>query len=231
MTDTLILVPGLLCDARVWRDQVRALGSRVDIAIADITLDDRIELMAERILREAPDYFAIAGHSLGGRVAQEVYRQAPGRVTRLALMSTGRRGVMPGEAERRTALVDSSRKQGVSAVADLMLTPSMHPEKQQDAALCAELRAMLERHGLEVLRRQFSAMLTRRDQTDLLPTITCPTLLACGRQDSYSPLDRHEDMHARIPGSTLAVIEGAGHMAPMEEPEQVTRAMARWLGL
>jgi pimeloyl-ACP methyl ester carboxylesterase len=74
-------------------------------------------------------------------------------------------------------------------------------------------------------------MLTRRDQTDLLPAIACPTLLACGRQDSYSPLDRHEDMHARIPGSTLAIIEGAGHMAPMEEPEQVTQAMARWLGL
>jgi len=231
MTDTLILIPGLLCDARVWRDQVTALQSRIDIAVADITLDDQIDVMAERILREAPPYFALAGHSLGGRVAQEVYRQAPERVTRLGLISTGRRGVRPGEVERRNELLEAAKRDGVSAIAELMLAPAMHPEKQKDPALVADLRAMLERQGIDVLKRQFHAMLTRRDQTDLLSTIRCPTLVACGRHDPYSPLDRHEHMCTRIPGSTLAIIENAGHMAPMEEPEQVTQALARWLGV
>ena len=229
MKENLILVPGLLCDARVWRDQVTALAGLADVAVADISEGDSLEVMAARILHEAPPYFCLAGHSLGGRVAMEIYRQAPDRVLKLALLSTGRRDVRPGEPERRAALVEAARTKGVTVIADDMLIPAMHPDKQRDAQLVEDVRAMIGRFDLEILKRQFTAMLSRPDMTEAMGGIACPTLIACGRQDTYSPLDRHEAMHEIIPGSRLVAIENAGHMAPMEEPEQVTEAMRAWL--
>jgi pimeloyl-ACP methyl ester carboxylesterase len=227
MRQSLILVPGLLCDARLWRDQCRGLKDRVDIAVADIGQDDRIEAMADRLLREAPDHFALAGHALGGRVALAAYAAAPERVTRLALIGAGP-SAAPDEAAS-PALADMLHDAGVAQIGERLLFPAMHPERRD--GLLADLKAMLARADPDAVKRQLHALRNRADVSDLLPLIACPTLLLCGKEDRYASPACHEAMAARIPGARLDIIEEAGHMAPMEAPDAVTAALSAWLGL
>ena len=227
--ECLVLVPCLLCDAAVWRHQVAVLSAEAPVQIADMQGESTIEAMAARVLREAPQRFAIAGHSLGGRVALEVVRQAASRVARLALLDTGANAAAPGERERRAALLERARARGVRVIAEEMLLPSLHESLRDDAALTAEIVAMIERADVETLERQFGAMLARPNAEPLLAEISCPTLVLCGAEDTYSPVERHVRMAAAIRGATLVVVERCGHMAPLERPDAVTAALRRWL--
>ena len=226
--EPLVLVPGLLCDAALWREQDGALHDR-QVHVADIRGVDSIAEMGRQVLTRAPQRFALAGHSLGGRVALEIIRQAPDRVTGLALLDTGVHPVAAGEAERRAALLERARSHGLRVIAEDMLIPAMHPSRRADDQLVRDVIAMLERSTIEDLVNQFRAMLTRPDARPLLARITCPTLVLCGREDTYSPLARHEEMAQAIPNARLVIVDECGHMAPMEQPEAVTRALQEWL--
>lgn len=231
---TLVLLPGLLCDGAVWIDQCRSLERDAECVVADYGMADSITAMAQCVLTavSAPR-FALAGHSMGGRVALEVVRQAPERVSHLALMDTGYQALASGEAgERevnmRQALVDVARRQGMRTMG-LQWAPGMvHPERRKSAVF-EDILQMIERSTPERFAAQQGALIQRPDATALLGRITCPTLLLCGRQDEWSPVSRHEEMQKLIPGSRLCVIEDSGHMTTMEQPRAVAEAMANWL--
>jgi pimeloyl-ACP methyl ester carboxylesterase len=89
---------------------------------------------------------------------------------------------------------------------------------------------MLERSSPEQFVAQINALLNRPDASALLPSITCPTLLLCGREDSWSPPAQHEKMRDAIPNAQLCIIERCGHMSTLEQPQVVNEALARWLG-
>jgi pimeloyl-ACP methyl ester carboxylesterase len=230
----LLLLPGLLCDRDVWAGQIAALSGSVRCIVPQYHDLDSIAAMAHRVLDEAPPRFALAGHSMGGRVALEVVRTAPERVSRLALLDTGYEARKAGElgeqeARGRRHLVELARDRGMRAMGAEWVRGMVHPSRVADGALIERILAMIERHTPEGHSAQIRALLERPDASDLLPQIRCPTLIACGREDAWSPPARHQAMAALIPNSQLVVIEHCGHMSTMEQPAAVTAAMRHWL--
>jgi pimeloyl-ACP methyl ester carboxylesterase len=230
----IVLVPGLMCDAAVWREQAAALAAIGDVHIADHALCDTLGAMAERILETAPPSFALAGHSMGGRVALEVMARAPRRVTRLALLDTGFEPLADGEAgERERAgrmrLLTLARTQGMRPMAQDWARGMVHPARLADAALMESIHSMIARSSPQVFEAQIHALLNRPDRTALLGDIAIPTLVLCGHDDAWSPLARHEEMARRIRGSRLVDVPDCGHMCTLERPDAVGRALLQWL--
>jgi len=231
---TLVLLPGLMCDAAVWAPQVEALAPLARCHVPDYGTLDSLGAMAEHVLAGAPPgRFALAGHSMGGRVAFEVLRRAPGRVERLALLDTSYHPLADGdagEAERRgrQALLELARREGMRTMAREWALGMVHPDRHATPVFEAVLD-MIGRSSPAVFAAQIEALLARPDATALLGTIACPTLLLCGREDGWSPPSRHEFMHACIAGSDLVVVERCGHMCTLEQPGAVSGALAGWL--
>jgi pimeloyl-ACP methyl ester carboxylesterase len=230
----LVLVPGLLCDATVWRPQAAALSDAASVQIAELIECDSLGAMAEAIIQPLPERFALAGHSMGGRVALEILRRVPHRVERLALLDTGYEPLPQGEAGEREAasrqrMVAKARELGMRAMGFAWLQGMLHPRRLSDSAMVAAILDMIERRTPEYYAGQTRAMLSRPDATALLADIACPTLVLCGREDGWSPLERHHRLAARIPGSMLTIIEDCGHMSTLEQPDAVTSALRSWL--
>lgn len=229
-----LLLPGLACDKEVWKHQTRRLSQIATVRVIDYGTSDSIQKMAETTLRNAPEEFAIAGHSMGGRVVYEVVRRVPERVTGLALLDTAYRPFAGGEygererAERRR-LVDIARTQGMRAMARDWVQIMVKPARLSEQPLIDSIIEMFARKTPEIFAGQIKALLERPDATPVLTAIRCPTLVLCGREDAWSTLPTHRDISARIPGSNLVIIENAGHMAPMECPEKVSEALVAWL--
>lgn len=227
------LLPGLLCDRAVWAAQQEALAAARIMLPSYGTLAS-ITAMAEHVLAQVPaGPFALAGHSMGGRVALEVLRLAPQRVERLALLDTGIDPLAQGpagqaERQRRMALLALAQAQGMRAMGREWAHGMVHPSRL-GTPLFEAILDMIERQTPQVFEAQVRALLARPDARELLPRIACPTLLLCGRQDTWSPLDRHERMQALLPGARLVVVEDSGHMTTMEQPAAVSAALRDWL--
>jgi pimeloyl-ACP methyl ester carboxylesterase len=229
----LLFLPGLACDAAVWAHQTKHFSTITTVRVGDYGASDSLQEMARVAVRGAPEQFAIAAHSMGGRVAFEIVRNAPGRVTGLALLDTAYRPRAAGEAgerERaeRMALVQIAETQGMRAMGCEWMRKMVHPGRLADAALIDSILDMLERKTPQIFRAQVTALLNRPDAAPVLKVIRCPTLVLCGREDAWSPVAQHEEIAARIPGSKLEIIERCGHMAPMERPDEVTAALHKW---
>ena len=231
-TDALLL-PGLLCDGAIWAGQIERFTS-LHCHVPDYGEADSIGAMAELALRQAPSRFVLAGHSMGGRVALEIYRRAPERVSHLILLDTGFQARPAGEAgegerQARMALLKQARDHGMRTMGEAWMQGMVHPDRLTNTALTESILQMIERKTPTIFAAQIQALLERPDATPVLSDIRCPTLLVCGRQDTWSPLSRHEEMARSIEGSRLAVIEEAGHMSPMERPEAVASTIHDWL--
>lgn len=230
--ETVILVPGLLCDAMVWEHQSAALSQHYDVIVPALTRQDSLAAMAAHVLEIAPERFSVAGHSMGARVALEVWRQAPKRVARLALLDTGVHPASAEELPKRQAILAISAGHGMTALADAWLPPMVKPGLlETDTGLRARLYAMVERMTPAIHRQQITALVNRPDAAPLLPQIACPVLIGVGELDLWSPPDQHAPMAAAIPNARMIVFEDAGHMAPMETPEAVTAALLEWMAM
>lgn len=233
-TPPLILVPGFVCDQTVWEHQEAELRKRTAVTIADHHDLDSLPKMAAAILERAPARFAIAGHSMGGRVALEVFRQAQDRIAGIALMDTAFAARQSGEtgeqeAAHRYSLLEITKKRGMRSMAAVWSQKMVHPDRLSDSSLMDAIHDMIARKTPAIFAAQIEALLERPDATPLLEQIRCPAMVLCGRQDSWSALAVHEQMAARIQGSRLVVIENCGHMSTMERPVELTAAMLEWL--
>lgn len=234
MKPTLILLPGLMCDAAVWAPQAHTLSEMADCIVLDYGLRDSLIDMAQQVLSIAPaGRFALAGHSMGGRVALEVMRLAPDRVERLALLDTGTHPLPSGQAGEkeksgRTALVALAQQKGMRAMGRQWLPAMVHPDVL-GTALFESILGMLERSSPDQFAAQIKALLDRPDAAPVLPSINCPALVLTGEQDLWSPPAQHALMAAAIARARLSVIEHCGHMATLEQPMLVAQAMRQWL--
>jgi pimeloyl-ACP methyl ester carboxylesterase len=226
----IFLLCGLLCDETIWADVPSRLASVASARVVSFAGFTSIAGMAGQVLAAAPTRFALAGHSMGGRVALEVWRQAPERVTALALLNTGVHPPRESEFESRGLLVRLARRHGMSALADEWLPPMMGASPDRVAQLMPALKAMVQRSTVESFAGQINALLQRPDARPVLPSITVPTLLLSGTNDTWSSLSQHADMQRSVSRSTLVEIAGAGHMSPIERPDAVARALKAWLG-
>ena len=234
MHNTLILLPGLVCDSADWAPQVQALSPRMECHVVGYGLRDSIVSMAQHVLDSAPTpTFALAGHSMGGRVALEVLRLAPERVHHLALLDTGTNplaGGVAGAKEKagRKILLEIASQQGMRAMAAQWARPMIHPSRHGTPLFDAVLD-MLERSSAEQFAAQINALLKRPDAGPVLSTITCPTLVLTGREDLWSPPEQHELIAAAIKDAQLCIAEQCGHMSTLEQPEMVNAAFEKWL--
>ncbi len=221
-----VLIPGLLSDAAVWQALADRLGQTA--SFADVTRDDSIASMAAGLLSGIEGDLVAVGHSMGGRVAMEMARQAPDRVRGLVLVSTGHNGGTEAELPKRRARIalghDSMEK-----LAEDWLPGMIAAHRQGDRDLMGVLRDMVLRHDAEIHERQIHALVGRPDAGVYLNTIRCPVLLLVGGDDRWSPPAQHREILAMVPDGELQVIEGAGHFLPLEKPEETLAAITGWL--
>jgi pimeloyl-ACP methyl ester carboxylesterase len=226
----LLLLPGLMCDAAFWQPLAETLTCQV----VDYGDANSITAMAETVLAVAPANFVLAGHSMGGRVALEAVRLAPERVQKIMLMDTGYLAWLPGAAgdtERagRMALLNVAQQQGVRAMAQEWVKGMVHPDRLHDGPLIDNILTMMSRKTADRFARQQNALLNRPDASPVLAALRVPTLLLCGRQDSWANVAQHSAMQVLAPHAQLSVIEDAGHMVLMERPDATVRVIADFL--
>jgi len=215
---TLLLLPGLLCDDRLWESQAAALAPLARPVVADLTLDDRVEDMAARALAMVDGPVAVAGLSMGGYVALEIMRRAPERVTRLCLLDTSARADTAEQSRRRRGLITLSRSGQFRGVTPRLLPQLIHPARL-DTPLAQEVMDMAERVGKEAFLRQQEAIMHRPDSRPGLARIAVPTLVGVGADDMLTPPGLAREMAAAIPAARLRVFADAGHLPTMETPD------------
>lgn len=228
--EPLILIPGVLCAGELWRDQVEGLGDIANpvVSMAHAT-HPTIPAIAAAVLAAAPPRFALAGLSMGGYVAFEVMRQAPERVSRLALLDTSARTDRPDQTAARRELVTLAEAGRFEAVVDRLLPSFVHPDRVGDKALLARMRADAAAIGRDGYLRQQAAVMARADSLSSLAAIRVPTLVLVGRQDARTPPPLAEEIAAGIPGARLVVVEDSGHLPTMERPAETNAALRAWL--
>ncbi|UYV38738.1 alpha/beta hydrolase [Rhodobacteraceae bacterium D3-12] len=229
MKEPLVLVPGMMCDARLYGPQVEALSRERSVMVACATQGERIEEIASDILMASPQKFALAGLSMGGIIAMEIMRRAPERVTRIALMDTNAQAETPQTSAGYEPMIVGVKAGKLDEVMRGFMKPDYlapGPGRIEVLNLMSEMARAL---GPEVFIRQVRALQRRRDQQATLRKCKVPALIMCGAHDRLTPVKRHEFMAELIPYAKLQVIEEAGHVPTLEAPEQVTQALRDWM--
>jgi pimeloyl-ACP methyl ester carboxylesterase len=224
-----VLVPGLLCSARLFGPQIEALWPLGQVAVADHRRDADIEAIAKRILDNAPPRFALAGLSMGGYVAFGLMRLAPERILKLALLDTSARPDTPAQTEMRHTQIAMAQSGRFAEIPDLSMPRFLHRSRQQDPRLTGIVRQMAQETGPEAFVRQMHAIMSRPDSRPLLSQIGCPTLVLVGEGDLSTPPELAQEISAGITGSKLVVVPDCGHLSTLEKPDAVNAALVEWL--
>jgi pimeloyl-ACP methyl ester carboxylesterase len=228
MSLPIAFAPGLACTRELFSPVIAGLPGH-DSIIVDATQDETLAAMAARFLESAPERFALAGLSMGGYLALEIIRQAPGRVDRLALLDTSARPDSEEASQRRRALMALARSGDLDAVHEVLWPRLVHEDRRDDAALEEVVRTMLHETGVEAFIRQQRAIMGRMDSRPTLGAIACPALVLVGEDDAITPPAMAYEMADAIADAELDVITDCGHLATLERPDAVTRALERWL--
>lgn len=227
----LILIPGLACNAELWRDQMPALSPLCQPVVTDVIARcTSIEAMAAAVLAEHAGPLLLCGASMGGMVAMEAARQAPDRVRGLALLGTSARPETPDMQtlrEQAMALFAAGRAEEVLRANVMFAFDRQHPDLK---ALSARYFAMVMQAGTEQLMQQNRAVIGRPDARLHLAQIRCPTLLVSGQSDGLTPPDCAREIAALVPGAALHLLPRCGHMLTMEQPDAVNALLRGWLG-
>lgn len=219
-----VLIPGNMCDHRLWTAEVRAeLPGAVD---ADTTADDTIAGMAARALAAVEGPLLPVGFSLGAIVALAMAAQAPERIAGAVLIGLNAGADLPERSAHRPVQQAEVRAGGLERVLVEELKPNyLGAAHRDDPALLALLRDMGLALGPEVFVRQSEALRTRPDVTPALAALDAPVALLCGAEDALCPPAWHRRWQELARRATLAVVEGAGHMLPLEAPAAVIAAI------
>jgi len=229
MTTPLLLLPGLLTDERLFAPQVAALADVAQPVVADLTGADTIAALATSAIARMPaGRFAVAGLSMGGYVALEVARQAPDRISAIALLNTNARPDSPESSENRRRLVALGERD-FAAVNATLIPKLLHPDHLEDANLLRLLDDMANAIGLEAFKRQQAAIIGRIDSRPHLAAIRAPAMVLAAREDLIMPMEVSEEMARAIPGARLEVVEHCGHLSSLEQPGAVTARLRAWI--
>ncbi len=197
--------------------------------VAPLTNGVRVEQIAMGLLDQLPQRFALAGHGMGGAVAMEILNRVPRRVTRLCLISTNPLPETPAVAATREPMIVGAQTGRLDEVIRDMIPPDYlapGPERLKISNLLADMAGDL---GPEVFVAQSRAMQRRPDQQSTMRKCTVPTRIICGECDPLTPARRQDFMVRLIRDTTLTIIERAGHLPTLEQPERTTQAMRDWL--
>jgi pimeloyl-ACP methyl ester carboxylesterase len=224
-----VLVPGLLCSSEIFAAQIPALWPSGPVTVASTLEGETIEEAAASILRGAPPRFALAGISMGGYICFEIMRQAPGRVSRLALIDTSARPDTIAQTDARLQALAEARTRFM-AVALSSLASLLHPKRRGDADLLDINRRMARAVGLEGYERQLRIAISRPDSRPFLSSIDVPTLVLVGDSDPLTPPACSREIASAVRGAELKVVADCGHLSPIEQPGEITQALVQWIG-
>lgn len=226
---TLVLVPGLVGDAQMWRDQLTGLAE-FEPQVTDVHMRHAsIPEMAAALLARFEGPLALCGASMGGMVAMEAARQAPDRVRGLALLGTNPRPEDDEMRRVRQNAIDLFAQGRVAEVIEPNAGLAFHPEHARDAALVGRYLEFVLRAGAEQLIRQNRAVIARPDARVHLPQLRCPVLVMCGEDDQLTPPELSREIASLVPGAELVLLPQCGHMLSMEQPQAVNEQLRRWL--
>ncbi len=229
MTEPLVLLPGHMCDARLFTHQIDWLASKAVLHLAKVDSGRSIEEIADQVLQNAPPSFALSGLSFGGIVAMEMFRRQPHRITRIALMDTNHLPETAATAAERKDRVGRVREGHLRAVIKDEMKQAYLADSPNNPVILDLIMRMALDLGEDVFIRQSEALASRADQTKTLQEIDIPCLILCGAEDRLCSVARHEEMAAIVRRSRFAVIEGAGHLPPLEQPDKTNKAISKWL--
>ena len=229
MQEPLVLLPGMMCDARLFSPQINALSSDTVVTVAPITHGERVEEIASSILAALPEKFALAGLSMGGIVAMEILRRAPQRVLRIALLDTNPLAETPATAAAYEPWIVGAKAGRLEDILGEVMRPEFLAPGTHRNEVLALVREMGLALGADVFVRQARALQRRPDQQKALRQCKVPALILCGEHDGLTPVKRHTFMAELMPYAELRIIEAAGHLPTLEQPEATTRALREWL--
>ncbi|TCR66511.1 alpha/beta fold hydrolase [Bosea sp. BK604] len=230
MPEPLVLIPGLSCTAALYGPQWPALAPGRAILVADHAKDERLSAIATRLLAAAPERFALCGLSMGGYIAFEIMRQAPARVTRLALLDTSAKPATPENNVPREQMIALAEKGAFDNVTTLLWQRLVAPSHLTDESLRLLVRQMADDIGAEGFIRQQRAIMGRPDSRPGFAAISVPTLVLVGEEDVITPVAEAQEMAAGIGKAKLVVLPGSGHLSTLEAPEAARQELLAWLG-
>lgn len=224
-----VLVPGLACSPRIYEPQIPSLWRQGAVFVANHARGGDMATIARRILAEAPLRFSLAGHSMGGYIIFEMFRQAPERIARLAFLNTSARPEAPEVSEKRRAMIAEVKQGGYRAVMDRLFANFVHPALARDEQLHRIVLDMADDVGPDAFVWQLEAITGRIDSRPTLAQIKCPTLVLTSDTDNMMPPDASSEIASGIPGAKLVNIQDCGHLTQLEKPQAVTDALLDWL--
>ena len=223
------MVPGMMCDERIFSPQIEALSQNLEVTIADISNFSSVRELASDVLKKAPKKFSLLGHSMGGIVAMEIYSQAPNRIEKLILMDTNPKAELDEVKLKREPQIREVNKGKLLEVMRDEMKPNYLAESENKRSVLNVCMDMALNLGPDVFINQSRALQSRLDQQNTIQSIKIPVLIMCGSEDKLCPVERHEMMHNMITDSDLKIINNAGHMPTLEQPRETTEVIKEWL--
>ena len=223
------MVPGMMCDERIFSPQIEALSQNLEVTIADISNFSSVRELASDVLKKAPKKFSLLGHSMGGIVAMEIYSQAPNRIEKLILMDTNPKAELDEVKLKREPQIREVNKGKLLEVMRDEMKPNYLAESENKRSVLNVCMDMALTLGPDVFINQSRALQSRLDQQNTIQSIKIPVLILCGSEDKLCPVERHEMMHNMITDSDLKIINNAGHMPTLEQPRETTEVIKEWL--
>lgn len=223
------MVPGMMCDERIFSPQIEALSQNLEVTIADISNFSSVRELASDVLKKAPKIFSLLGHSMGGIVAMEIYSQAPDRIEKLILMDTNPKAELDEVKLKREPQIREVNKGKLLEVMRDEMKPNYLAESENKRSVLNVCMDMALTLGPDVFINQSRALQSRLDQQNTIQSIKIPVLILCGSEDKLCPVERHEMMHNMITDSDLKIINNAGHMPTLEQPRETTEVIKEWL--
>ena len=223
------MVPGMMCDERIFSPQIEALSQNLEVTIADISNFSSVRELASDVLKKAPKKFSLLGHSMGGIVAMEIYSQAPNRIEKLILIDTNPKAELDEVKLKREPQIREVNQGKLLEVMRDEMKPNYLAESENKRSVLNVCMDMALNLGPDVFINQSRALQTRTDQQSNIQSINIPVLIMCGSEDKLCTVERHEMMHNMINNSELKIINNAGHMPTLEQPKETTEVLKQWL--
>ena len=223
------MVPGMMCDERIFSPQIEALSQNLEVTIADISNFSSVRELASDVLKKAPKKFSLLGHSMGGIVAMEIYSQEPNRIEKLILMDTNPKAELDEVKLKREPQIREVNNGKLIEVMRDEMKPNYLAESENKTSVLSVCMDMALNLGPDVFINQSRALQSRLDQQNTIQSIKIPVLILCGSEDKLCPVERHEMMHNMITDSDLKIINNAGHMPTLEQPRETTEVIKEWL--
>ncbi len=229
MKNKIFFLSGLLCDSTVWQKQIEYFTPDYNVETFEFSHFSNIQDMAKKVISDLNEPTIIVGHSMGARVALEVFRLAPQLVSKIALIDFGIHSIKPGEAEKRFELIKAVRVYGMQYLIPHWLEPMVYSPNISQMDIFSPMEKMVLGQSIESFEAQINALLTRPDVVDVFKSIHIPLYLGVGRQDQWSTLVQHEAMLELNPNAQLNIYENCGHMSPLEATEQINISLEKWI--